>query len=238
MKFKRFVTLFNNTSVKITALVALFLASLLIILALSIGNEAGNFVVQVESGDVKKTLSITENLEDDTTYVDRLVTSGIKNISDHAPKFFMPNGLSDVKELTKNPGINSEDPNLYCYTFYVVNTCGQDINLSFNMNITTVHNNLDKAIRVLTYNETAEKLNIYQARDEVEKEYRDYIYQPKLFESDDRVCSEQYTLQAGEGTNNNYIKYSVLIWIEGDDPECNEQIYLSAIKFELEVVVL
>jgi hypothetical protein len=149
----------------------------------------------------------------------------------------MPNGLADVKELTKEPGINSEDPNLYVYTFYVVNTCGQDINLEFNMNITTVHNNLDKAIRVMSYNETAESLNIYQARDEIEKEYADYKYQPKLFLSDDKVYKETYTLSSSEGEDK-YIKYSVLIWIEGDDPECNESIYLSAIKFELDIVVL
>ena len=231
------VSIFKNTSLKITALIGLFLSSLLIIIALSIGNEAGNFVVQVESGTVTKSLSITENLEDDTTYVDRIVTSGIKNISDNAPQLFMPNGLSDVKNLCKRPGINSSDPDLYVYTFYVVNTCDQDINLEFNMKITTVHNNLDKAIRIMTYNETNESINIYQAKDEVEKDYIYYKYQPKLFIDDTTAFTETYTLKSNE-VDNHYIKYSVFIWIEGEDPDCNESIYMSAIKLQLDIKVL
>ena len=231
------VSIFNTLSFKITSLVALFLSSLIIILALSIGNEAGNFVVQVESGSVTKSLSITEDLEDITTYKDRIVTSGIKNISDNAPQLFMPNGISDVKEMTQDTGVNLSYPDLYVYTFYVVNTCDQDINLEFNMRITTVHNNLDKAIRVMSYNEVDESLNIYQARDEIEKEYIYYEYQPQLFVSDKTVYQQQYTLKSNE-EENNYIKYSILIWIEGEDPECNEQIYLSAIKFQLDIRVV
>ena len=230
------ISIFQSTSFKITALVGLFLSSLLIILALSIGNEAGNFVVQVESGNVTKSLSITENIEDETTYKDRIVTTGIKNISDNAPQLFMPNGLDDIKEMTKASGVNTSYPDLYIYTFYVVNTCDQDINLEFNMKITTVHNNLDKAIRVMSYNETNEKINIYQARDTVDKDYIYYEYQPQLFLDDKTVYKEYCTLKSdGE---EKYIKYSILIWIEGEDPECNEDIYLSAIKFQLDIDVL
>ena len=231
------VSIFNSTSFKITALVALFLTSLIIILALSIGNEAGNFVVQVESGNISKTLSITEDLDDEMSLTDRLVTSGIRNISDNAPQLFMPNGIDDVKEMTEEPGLNLVYKDLYIYTFYVVNTCEQDLNLEFNMKITTVHNNLDKAIRVMTYNETTEKLNIYQARDEIEKEYIHYQYQPQLFVDDKTVFLENSTLKSNE-EENHYIKYSIFIWIEGEDPECNESIYLSAIKFQLEIKVL
>jgi hypothetical protein len=231
------VSIFQSLSFKITALVALFLSSVIIILALSIGNEAGNFVVQVESGNVTKSLAITETLEDDLTYKDRIVTSGIKNISDNAPHLFMPNGISDVKEMTESSGVNLSYPDLYVYTFYVVNTCDQDINLEFNMKITSVHNNLDKAIRVMSYNETEESLNVYQARDEIEKEYIYYEYQPQLFVDDKTVYKQNYTLKSNE-EDNNYIKYSVLIWIEGEDPECNEKIYLSAIKFQLDINVL
>ena len=233
----KYVSIFKSLSFKITALVGLFLSSFVIILALSIGNESGNFVVQVESGNVTKSLAITETLEDDSTYKDRIVTTGIKNISDNAPQLFMPNGISDIKEMTKPSGVNLSIPDLYVYTFYVVNTCDQDINLEFNMKITSVHNNLDKAIRVMSYNETNESINVYQARDEIEKEYKYYEYQPQLFVDDDTVYQQNYTLKSNE-KDNNYIKYSILIWIEGEDPECNEEIYLSAIKFQLDINVL
>ena len=231
------VSIFSSLSFKITALVALFLSSVVIIIALSIGNEAGNFVVQVESGNVTKSLSITENLEDDSTYTDRIVTQGLRNISDNAPQLFMPNGISDVKELTKITGVNTIDPNLYVYTFYIVNTCDQDINLQFNFTITSVYNGLDKAVRIMSYNETSESVNIYQARDEIEKEYVHYKYQPQLFVDDRLVYEENYTLLSN-ASEQPYIKYSVLIWIEGEDPECNEDLYLSAIKFQLDIDVL
>jgi hypothetical protein len=231
------VSIFKDKSFRFTVMLGLLLASIIIILALSIGDEAGNFVVQVESGNVTKTLSITENLEDPESLTDRIVTQGIKNISDNAPQLFMPNGLDDVKEMVKKPGVNLEYRDLYIYTFYVVNTCNQDINIQFDMKITSVYNNLDKAIRIMTYNETTESLNIYQAEDEIEKDYVHYKYQPTLFVDDKTAYNETCILRSNE-EENHYIKYSVFIWIEGEDPECNDDLYLGAIKLQLDVNVL
>lgn len=230
------VSIFKDKSFQITLMIGLLLASIIIILALSIGNEAGNFVIQVESGNVTKSLSITENLEDSNSLTDRLVTDGIRNISDNAPQLFMPNGLQDVKDMVQKPGVNLEYHDLYIYTFYVVNTCNQDINVNFNMKITSVYNNLDKAIRIMTYNETTEAINIYQAKDDIEKDYIHYIYQPTLFEDDKNAFNETCILKSNE-EDVHYIKYSVIVWIEGEDPECNDDLYLGAIKFQLDINV-
>jgi hypothetical protein len=208
------------------------------------GSQSGNFVVQVQSGDIEASIAITENLNQIDTYVDKITTDGIGNISNNTAIYFMNDGVADLKEMTVNTGVNKELVDLYCYTFYVANTGDSIVNIEFEMSIAQVTKNLDKAIRVMSFNGNSNKYTIYQAIDEPDQEYPSYesIGQPRMFKDDRIVYTEQDYLLPMAANNYNdegsYIKYSVFVWVEGWDPQCTEDLYRSTIQFELKIKVI
>lgn len=236
--------MFKRLSFKITLLAAFFFTSVIIAVALLMGSQSGNFVVQVQSGDIETSIAITESLNDISTYGDKITTDGIGNISNNTALYFMNDGVEDLKEITANTGVNKELVDLYCYTFYVANTGDSIVNIEFEMNIAQVTKGLDKAIRVMSFNEKTGKYTIYQAIDVPDWEYPSYesIGQPKMFKDDRIVYTEQdYLLPMSPGNLNeegSYIKYSVFVWVEGWDPQCTEDLYRSTIQFELTIKVI
>lgn len=238
------VSMFKKLSFKITLLAAFFFTSVIIAVALLMGSQSGNFVVQVQSGDIETSIAITESLNDISTYGDKITTDGIGNISNNTALYFMNDGVEDLKEIAANTGVNKELVDLYCYTFYVANTGDSIVNIEFEMNIAQVTKGLDKAIRVMSFNQKTGKYTIYQAIDEPDWEYPSYesIGQPKMFKDDRIVYTEQdYLLPMSPGNLNeegSYIKYSVFVWVEGWDPQCTEDLYRSTIQFELTIKVI
>ena len=236
--------MFKRLSFKITLLAAFFFTSVIIAVALLMGSQSGNFVVQVQSGDIETSIAITESLNDISTYGDKITTDGIGNISNNTALYFMNDGVEDLKEIAANTGVNKELVDLYCYTFYVANTGDSIVNIEFEMNIAQVTKGLDKAIRVMSFNQKTGKYTIYQAIDEPDWEYPSYesIGQPKIFKDDRIVYTEQdYLLPMSPGNLNeegSYIKYSVFVWVEGWDPQCTEDLYRSTIQFELTIKVI
>jgi hypothetical protein len=120
------------------------------------------------------------------------------------------------------------------------------------MNYSKVTKNLDKAIRVMTYaySTNTSTPEIYQAKetDGVEVDYvkdHGYVIEPVLFESEDIaegvVFSNQHytigTTASESATRINYMKYSIFFWLEGNDPEDDEDIMGGTIKFDLTVSV-
>ena len=238
------VSLFSKLSFKITLLIGFFFTSVIIAVALLMGSQSGNFVVQVQSGDIEASIAITESLNDIGTYSDKITTDGIGNISNNTAMYFMRNGVEDVLQMTENTGVNKELVDLYCYTFYVANTGDSIVNIEFELSIAQVTKNLDKAIRVMSFNGNSKKYTIYQAIDEPDWEYPSYesIGQPRMFIDDNIVYREQDYLLPMEMNNVNeegsYIKYSVFVWVEGWDPQCTEDLYRSTIQFALKIKVI
>ena len=72
-----------------------------------------------------------------------------------------------------------------------------------------------------------------------------YVIEPVLFKSEDIAegvvfDNQHYTIgttASESATRINYMKYSVFFWLEGNDPECDEDIMGGTIKFDLTVSV-
>lgn len=237
-----FVSLFKNRAFQTALLVGLFLTSVLIIVAMLLGNESGNFVIQVESGDIEKSIGITENLEENV-YPKKLTVQGLKGISDNTPAYFLGNDyqeqLTTLKDLTEEPGRTIVDSSLYVYTFYIVNTGNGALNIELSMSISNITRNMDAAVRVMTYNQTDEIINIYQKRDTQDVNYEKYFIQgTSEFQSSTSAYSERAVVRSGTVEQKGYVKYSVLFWLEGQDPECVDEIKEGTIKFGLDVKVV
>lgn len=164
-----FATIFKSKIFKIGLLVVLFLTSGVVITAVLLGNEAGNFVIQVKNGDPSASVSITtanlaDYVDDDGNIIDSkdivlssmLTAPGLTNFIDYTPERFLSNDYADLKDFTNRTGSNYQGDSeygysLYGYTFYIVNTGSSAINLKVNLTYSKVTNYLDEIIRCMTY---------------------------------------------------------------------------------------
>ena len=256
MVIKKFVSLFRSTGFKVIAFLALLATSVLIALAMLLGNEAGQFVIRVRDESLVKSIALTTDLDNSDSYVSTLQAPGMSSFADYSASYFIKLGYNDLDEITAQTGQYVKDGNcLYVYTFYIVNTTedGSNVGVDIAMNYSKVTNDVDKAIRVMTYaySTNTSVPEIYQASesDGTEVDYvKDYGYviEPVLFKEQNVdggiVFDEQhYTIgsTASESASKiNYMKYSVFFWLEGNDPECREDIIGGGtIKFDLTVSV-
>ena len=226
---KKFVTLFKKPVVYVSSLLTLFLASLIIILALFMGQEAGNFVIEIEAGDVSKNLHITETLSDEN-YYSRLQAGSFEGMS-HSTYGRFQNRLETYKDAE---GVYiDKERHVYAYTFYILNNNEESLDLQATMYYSNVTNALDTAIRVMTITEDL-GIRCYQAPDEIPTDYGADYPEIFYFESKDIVYEETY-LTFEPGT---YIKYTVMFWLEGNDIDCNDDRRLGTIRFSLKLSIL
>lgn len=241
---KKFVSIFKTNAFKITLMIGLFITSALIILAMLLGNASGNFVIQVEDGSADKSIAITDDLES-PVYVSKIVTEGAAGMTCTNPASFLESKdpvkqQQKVIEYASTSGRTYTTETVYIYTFYIVNTGNQACNIDINLDISNIVGDIDKAIRIMTYNPASQsnqgQLRIYQAKDDIPTDYL-YPVTPIIFEDDRRIFSQQEFLSAGTAENPYYIPYTIFMWLDGDDPEADERLYLSSIKFALEIAV-
>ncbi len=255
MIIKRFVSLFKTTGFKVIAFIALLATSVLIALAMLLGNEAGQFVIRVRDDSLTKSIAVTTDLEDKDTYASVLQAPGMTNMADYSAEYFIKLGYNDLDEITATTGqYLNEGSSLYAYTFYIVNTTsdGSNVGIDVEMKYSKVTKDVHKAIRIMTYaySTNTSVPEIYQAAEEdgTNIDYvkdHGYVIEPILFESEGIAegvvfSNQHYTIgtTASESeTRINYMKYSIFFWLEGNDPEDDEGIMGGTIKFDLTVSV-
>lgn len=223
------VSLFKKPFILSGVLGIFFFLSIVIVLALFLGQDAGNFVVQVEDGTVKKTLKITESVEN-PEYRTRLEGNGYLNLSDTTYSMF--DDKIDSYIVSGGDYVD-EGACVYAYTFYVLNDNDEALDIKATLSYSNVTRNLDKAIRVMTVSTYAGK-RVYQAHDEIEKDYGAEYPMVEEFASEEE-CYNEILLGVEP---NEYIKYSVLFWLEGNDPDCVDSILGGTIKFSLKLSIL
>lgn len=264
MVINKIVSLFKGKAFKIALLVALFLTSLIIALAMLLGREAGTFVIRVQDGDLDKSIAIT--IDDPSvkgSYTSKLSAPGVSGFTDYSPEYFLEAGWSELDRIQQEyPGLytvgdfagatknhendakleNSVGCCLYVYTFYIVNTGVGQVGVNVSMSYDRVTRGLDKCIRIMTYAKDyyTSDPQIYQRPDDVEVEYDKYVIKPKSFaeigDSSGVVFNDQhFNIDFQEGSN--YLGYSIFFWIEGNDPDESTEIFGATINFSVNVSV-
>ena len=260
------VSLFKSKLFKVGILFLLFMAAAIIIIAMLLGKEAGSFVVRVQSGDLDRSIAVSLD-KDDKNPGASLSTSGLSNMGDYSPRYFLQGDYQKLRELAEPTGFTPYDNGcLYIYTFYILNTSKNGgVGVNVTLNYSNVSNHLDEVIRVLTFYQTynVSDPQVYQKADNLEKlqtktptlasvEYEHYILQPNNFAKTDGtngVVFDNQTINIPPRGDDGYVKYTVMFWIEGDDPDSEyygtskddgsytNELYGGTIRFELIVSV-
>lgn len=203
--------------------------------------QHGSFTISVKDyGDRKLSLALCENdnFKQPTSSLKASEVVNMNNITYTA----LPDDLNDVN------GSHNGD-NYLAYTFYVKNTGEQACTYQYSLMITRATANLDAAVRVRIYHAP----HYYTAESGLYVPSGDYVdyAKPKTggnglpetdpgdrvmtnFHSNDLVVEAQTEgFEAGDIS-----KFTVVIWLEGEDPDCTDDVLGGQFKVDMKLEIV
>lgn len=180
-------------------------------------NQDGNFTVSIDPQQGNKGLAVSES-RGFANPVQELSTIGLKNAWNICYTD-IPDGLDSDAGGAKN------GQNYFVYTFFLKNTGTET--LDYNEMLTLTGNGLDaiKATRFRLYRDGKATTYASPAKDGSKEPHAC----DEAFTGDVQLMNKNQTgLEAGQ-----VVRYTVIIWFEGDDPECVNDILGGSVKLSL-----
>ena len=198
----------------IIAFLMLFLSILYAILY--IVNKEGNFTINLDpnlSANKKIVMSSTSDFNETS------LTLNVKSLDymDNISESWLP------ADLDNHEGEHSGN-NYLAYTFFIKNDSDEKTSYSFSINILSVIKNVDEAVRVALYT-NGEKV-VYAKKSNTTGGPEGTT---TMFESNNRIM---YKLRK-DFKPQEVDKYTIVVWLEGDDPECVDAILGGEMKMEV-----
>ena len=114
------------------------------------------------------------------------------------------------------------------YTFYCKNIGAGKEALVYEMTFNNVTNNIDECIRVRIY---VNGVPTDYAKTRSDGGGMEPHLCDKTFAGKYVVCREEIP----EVGFDEYVRFTVVIWVEGDDPDCNDSVVNGKIKFDMQI---
>eukprot|EP01156_Anaeramoeba_ignava_P017838 Anaeramoba_ignava/a90141_120.p6 GENE.a90141_120~~a90141_120.p6 ORF type:complete len:240 (-),score=15.41 a90141_120:8614-9333(-) len=190
------------------------------------GQQSGNFVMNVNYDTYARGIVIADNRT--------MTNAGPQLTSD---------SLSDAKDITywwldietaQETDGNYYDPDFdyLAYTFYIQNQGTETVDITYSLRVTDVYKNLDEAVRIIFIDDGVE--TIYQKEDEANEfgvlpTYPVSISDASLFIDDNTV----FRTSIIGFTPNTIKKFTIIIYLEGEDPDTTDDLLGSMIRFRM-----
>lgn len=206
------------SKVKIIIAVLLLLLTLTFII-LSIIYKGGKFTITLDTRLARENeIVIYENhiLPEETIKLSAQDMEFMDNISIN----WLPENINDEKDGSHN------GENYIAYTFYIKNKGNQVVNYWYSIKIDDVIKKVDEASRVMIYLNGEKK--VYAKINSI----------TKLPEKDTTPFYDDKTPaleQRKDFKPNEEDKFTIVIWLEGDDPDCIDNILGGEIKMHMEI---
>lgn len=193
-------------------------AILLIMYIISIlTTQWGDLVITIGDLYDGKSIMLSESASFDDAAV-KLNGGSVKDVT-NITKAWLPKGLDGAKTGQHN------GENYLAYTFFLKNTGDKDLKYNTTMTITGVSKSADEAIRIQIYRNG--KDNTY-----AKSSYKNR----KVAETDATAWNNNGTVLKTLNTDlkaGTMDKYTVVMWIEGNDPECVDAIRGGTIRSQM-----
>lgn len=198
-------------------IIILFLTILYFLLSIAYGG--GNFTVSLDENFAKKSGIVMyeskENKEDK-----RVLKAEQAEYIDNISVKWLPENIDNEAEGSHN------GDNYLAYTFYLENKGSENINYWYEILIDDVIKNVDRAIRVMVYRNG--ERTIYAKANETTREAEEGT---EKFYSDKEVLVEgRKDFKPGDVD-----KFTIVIYIEGDDPDCIDALIGGEMKMHMEI---
>lgn len=204
---------------KIVALFLIVIISLVYFILYMVYNGAG-FTIRVDREMTKSNIFLTLDSSDKNKDLTRSLTSKSVDYMDNI-------SINWINQDVDTEAVGSHNgDNYYAYTFYLLNKGSETINYWYEIDIEDTLLNLDEAIRVMVYRNGERtvyaKLNSSTNKPE---EGTKAFFKPGI----------PVLERVRDFTPKSKDKFTVVVWIEGDDPDCNNELLGGGIKMSMKM---
>ena len=198
-------------------IIALFL--IIIYFLLRLVYEGGAFTVALDDNLAKNGgLVMYESL--DTKDEKKILTADQLEFIDNISINWLPENIDEEGEGTHN------GPNYIAYTFYIENKGADTINYWYKIVVDDVIKDVDKAIRVMVFR-NGEKTVYAKANERTGAQEIGTVQ----FKDNLTVVEKQRT----EFKVGDIDKFTIVIWVEGDDPDCVDALIGGMMKMHMDI---
>ena len=211
----------------VTLVVSVFILIILWIISWLL-TTIGDLVISVESGAAKEGIIISEALNEDGSAKDPVLQLSAQNVTE------VTNITYDWLPTTLDTEADGEHngQNYLAYTFYLTNAGKETLDYESTLKFTGIAKNADEALRVMIYKNGEPTIYAQKNRDGSQLED---IVNFEFVEGGDDLNLNDYVLlnDLTEGiAPNETVKYTIVTWIEGNDPECLNDIMGGYVKMQ------
>ena len=200
------------------AILAALVFTLLVMYIISmLLTQWGDLVISIGDLQDGKTIMLSESASFDDAAV-KLNGGAVKDVT-NITKAWLPKNLDKEKDGQHN------GDNYLAYTFYLKNTGTQDLKYNTTMTVTGVSKSADEAVRIQIYKNGKDNTyakGSFRSRKTAETDATKWV------NNDDILKTKDSELKAGAVD-----KFTVVMWIEGNDPECVDAIRGGTIRSQM-----
>ena len=213
----------SDTSEKIRKLKKILIYMLIFLLiiyyALRIAYDTGRFTVVLDSSsDMKGALVMYANKDEKLTR--RTLAADVLDFMTNISGDWIPENINDEADGSHN------GDNYIAYTFYIENMGDETIHYWYRIYIDDVVKNVDKAIRVAVYL-NGEKTVYAKANERTSEPEKGTV----AFKDTENVM----LVQRRDFKSKDVDKFTVVIWVEGDDPDCIDDLIGGEMKMHMTI---
>ncbi len=194
----------------------LFLIIIYFLLRVWFGN--GGFVIRLNRDFSKKNGIILQETINNPTYKFQLSAGDIKDLTNISINW-LPTNLHEEADGSHN------GENYLAYTFYLHNMGTRTVDYWYTIFVDDVVNRVDTAIRLMLYRNDEKVVYAKQAANGGDEPGT------VQFQSDEIVTTQVVRDFAPEQID----KFTIVMWVEGDDPECLDDLIGGMIKMHMDI---
>lgn len=209
----------KTEKIVIITLLVLLLFLIIAYFILNIVYNEGSFTISMDKNTyLESNLVMYESLNDRSS-VFRLSTSKIAFMDNISIKW-LPDNINNEAEGAHN------GENYIAYTFYLENQGEETINYWYSVTIDDIIKNVDDAVRIMIY--VNDDQVVYAKRSAITGEEEPGT---TSFRDDDTIILESRKDMHPDDID----KITIVIWLEGDDPECVNAILGGEMKMHMDI---
>lgn len=212
------ITRYKKHKKTLSIILGVAIAILLLLFAIStLVTQWGDLIISVSSPAVKKGIVLSED-PDFKTMSASLSSTQVENVTNITYNWL-------PKDLDTSGNGSHNGKNYVAYTFYCKNNGQVSLDYKATLEITGVAKSADEAARIMVYKNGEETVYAKGKYDDRSKPEEDAV----KFESDTIVM----TTQTNDFVVDQVDKYTIVMWIEGNDPECIDDIRNGHIRMRM-----
>ena len=212
-----------NRRMKLSRALLLMLVVITVILFViaALYNRSGSFTVMLDKTEMTKyglTLSESREMTHLTSNLNAKISESIVNIASEE----IPDNVDEID------GVHNGE-NYIAYTFYLQNRGEVEVPVEYSVDMSNITQGIDEAIRLRLYVDGVPTTYAKTRRDGTGAEPGTTPFFSAVSITKGRVES----LEPGE-----VVKFTVVIWIEGTDPECLDNLIGGVMKIDMKMGIV